>query len=95
MWTDAPDYPFAAQLVSLLLRNRLRNGYFRIALYSTASTNNAAYIIGGSNNPYFPNFMANDGYSTIIAEFKNGEWSKLGNLGTFSKFCRIDGALCQ
>ena len=95
MWTDAPDYPFAAQLVLLLLRNRLRNGYFRIALYSTASTNNAAYIIGGSNNPYIPNTMTNDGYSTIIAEFKNGEWSKLGDLGTFSKCCRRNHALSQ
>ena len=67
-----------------MLRNELRNCTFRIALYSTASTKNAAYIIGGADKPYNPSFMSDDGYSKIIAEFKNGQWSKLGDLGMFS-----------
>ena len=56
---------------------------FRIALYSTASTENAAYIIGGSDKPYIPDVWSDDGYSTTIAEYKNGQWSKLGDLEWF------------
>ena len=43
----------------------------RIFVYSTASTDEAAYIIGG--------YQGSD-YSPIIAEFKNEQWRKLGDL---------------
>ena len=36
--------------------------------YSSAATEEAAYIIGGSS------------FSPTIAEFKNGQWRKLGDL---------------
>ena len=43
----------------------------RISNYATASTDSAAYIIGG--------FNGDDKVSTI-AEFKNNKWRKIGNL---------------
>ena len=42
--------------------------FSRIYSYSTASTSEAAYIIGGANT------------RNIIAEFKNGSWGQLGTL---------------
>ena len=39
--------------------------------YSTAATDEAAYIIGG--------YQGSD-YSSTIAEFKNEQWRKLGDL---------------
>ena len=39
--------------------------------YSTAATDEAAYIIGGYNG---------SSYSSTIAEFKNDQWRKLGDL---------------
>jgi len=41
-----------------------------ISHYSTTSTSSAAYIIGGFVSP------------TTIAEFKHGQWSKVGDLST-------------
>ena len=51
---------------------------FRIYGYATASTDSAAYIIGG----------VGDGYETVstIAEYKNNKWRKFGDL-TNKKFC--------
>ena len=43
----------------------------RISLYATASTNIAAYIIGGWNGSKSV---------TTIAEFKNDNWRNIGNL---------------
>ena len=45
--------------------------------YSTAATDEAAYIIGGyqGNGGYYS-------YSPTIAEFKNDQWRKLGDLKT-------------
>ena len=45
---------------------------FRIYGYATASTDSAAYIIGG----------VGDGYETVstIAEYKNNKWRKFGDL---------------
>ena len=43
----------------------------QIFAYSTAATDEAAYIIGGS---------AGSNYFTTIAEFKNDRWRKLGDL---------------
>ena len=44
----------------------------RITNYATASTDSAAYIIGG--------YLENRDSVTDIAEFKNGKWRKIGNL---------------
>ena len=44
---------------------------FRISHYATASTNIAAYVIGG--------YDGNKPVSTI-AEFKNNNWQNIGNL---------------
>ena len=44
---------------------------FRIWSYATASTDSAAYIIGG---------YGSSGKVSTIAEFKNNEWRKIGNL---------------
>ena len=44
---------------------------FRISNYATASTNIAAYIIGG---------LTESKRVTTIAEFKNNNWRNIGNL---------------
>ena len=44
---------------------------FRIWNYATASTDSAAYIIGGYNG---------DEKVSTIAEYKNNKWRKIGNL---------------
>ena len=49
---------------------------FRISSYGTASTDSAAYILGG---------FIGDGYSSLtristIAKFQNNEWQKIGDL---------------
>ena len=46
---------------------------FRIKDYSTAATDTAAYIIGGSVSWSF---------ESTIAEFKNNKWRKFGDLTT-------------
>ena len=43
---------------------------FRIYNYATASTDSAAYIIGG----------ADSGWVSTIAEYKNNKWRKFGDL---------------
>ena len=43
----------------------------RISHYATASTDSAAYIIGGWNGR---------GAVSTIAEYKNNKWRKIGNL---------------
>ena len=42
-----------------------------VSYYSTAATSDAAYVIGGYQD---------GSYSTTIAEFKNNQWRKLGDL---------------
>ena len=44
--------------------------YFSISHYSTTSTSSTAYIIGGFLSP------------NIIAQYKHGQWSKVGDLST-------------
>ena len=44
----------------------------RISNYATASTDSAAYIIGGRNGSWE--------YVSTIAEYKNNKWRKIGNL---------------
>ena len=43
----------------------------KIYVYSTAATDEAAYIIGG---------LQGSRYSRTIVQFKNDQWSKLGDL---------------
>ena len=49
---------------------------FRIYWYATASTDSAAYIIGGIGDGPSPDGVF---YSTI-AEYKNNKWRKFGDL---------------
>ena len=56
-WSDGPDYPFAER---------------NIAFYSTTSTKEAAYIIGGTST-------SPDSHQTI-AEFSNNTWRQIGSL---------------
>ena len=43
-----------------------------VSYYSTAATDEAAYVIGGH--------QGSSDYSTTIAEFKNDQWRRLGDL---------------
>ena len=45
----------------------------RISSYGTASTDSAAYIIGGYNH-------LKPSRTSIIAQFQNNEWQKIGDL---------------
>ena len=47
------------------------NKLLRISHYATASTDSAAYIIGGYNG---------DDVVSTIAEYKNNKWRAIGNL---------------
>ena len=47
---------------------------FRIYWYATASTDSAAYIIGGLDGIYITNSVS------TIAEYKNNKWRKFGDL---------------
>ena len=49
---------------------------FRISGYATASTDSAAYIIGGIGG----------GLVSTIAEYKNNKWRKFGDLTKGRKF---------
>ena len=51
----------------------------RISNYATASTDSAAYIIGGYNGSG-PLGEMSSAYVSTIAEFKNNRWRKNGNL---------------
>ena len=50
----------------------------RISYYATASTDSAAYIIGG--------YVKNDGRVSTIAQYKNNKWLKIGDLKE-EKYC--------
>ena len=52
----------------------------RISGYSTASSSDAAYIIGGLDEPNGQCFANFDCTREIIAAFKNGAWSQFGTL---------------
>ena len=45
--------------------------FSRVFVYSTAATDDAAYIIGGTDG---------SSNSQTIAEFKNDQWRKIGDL---------------
>ena len=63
------SFPFT---VSLFLNFWFIFEIFRISNYATASTDSAAYIIGGYDS-------LDEGVSTI-AQFKNNKWLKIGDL---------------
>ena len=75
-WTRFPVCIVSKQLVLFAYSGFITNVTFRqVCYYSTAATDEAAYIIGG--------FQRNEGsshYSPTIAEFKNDQWRKLGDL---------------
>ena len=65
-WTDIIRlYCHSGFIINITLRQVLQ--------YSTAATDEAAYIIGGYQG-------SNSNYSPTIAEFKNDKWRKLGDL---------------
>ena len=49
--------------------------FYRICRYSTISTADAAYIIGGQTTDYLGVI-----YVSVVAEYKNDVWSKAGEL---------------
>ena len=57
--------------VSLVFNLSCISKILRISEYGTASTNSAAYILGGY---YY------DGRTSTIAQFQNNQWSKIGDL---------------
>merc|ERR1712113_565853 len=59
-WSTGPDYPF----------------HNSIYAYSTASTESAAYIIGGYDRGIITRYKS----VSIIAEYKNNGWRKFGDL---------------
>ena len=67
LWIVSNNYLRFVQYHSIYLNITLR----KICWYSTAATDEAAYIIGG---------FQNSNYSPTIAEFKNDRWRKLGDL---------------
>ena len=57
--------------VSLFFNRCYISEILRIVNYGTASTDSAAYIIGG---------YGGDGRISTIAQFQNNEWQKIGDL---------------
>ena len=49
--------------------------HFRIGVYSTTSTDESVFIIGGTSGNY-PSYVE----LSTIAEYKNGKWRKVGNM---------------
>ena len=68
-WTRLSICNVSYQLIlsTFFIETKLRKIYW----YSTAATDEAAYIIGGYQG---------SNYSPTISEFKNDQWRKLGNL---------------
>ena len=65
-----------SKLIYFQFSKNLKNNNFSIYLYSTASTEDAVYIIGGWSSidgTY-------GGSLQTIAEFKNGRWSIIGQM---------------
>ena len=60
-----------SKLIYFQFSKNLKNNNFSIYQYSTASTEDAVYIIGGSSS---------NGVVRTIAEFKNGRWSRIGQM---------------
>ena len=60
--------------VSLYFNSKCISYIFRISNYGTASTDSAAYILGG----YY--YLDGNHRTSTIAQFQNNEWLKIGNL---------------
>ena len=74
-WVTSIDYPFHPRLelfpmFQIGIRNQYFELYFSIFGYSTASTDTAAYFIGG----YY------EGRVSTIAKYDDFGWSKIGDL---------------
>ena len=52
----------------------------RITHYATASTDSAAYVIGGVTAQKRIRGVRTSGRVSIIAEYKNNRWQAIGNL---------------
>ena len=61
--------------VSLIFNCYFISCIFRISNYGKASTDFAAYILGGFIGPTYPNWR-----TSTIAQFQNNEWRKIGDL---------------
>ena len=60
--------------VSLVFNLSCISKILRISEYGTASTNSAAYILGG----YY--YLNGNKRTSTIAQFQNNQWSKIGDL---------------
>ena len=58
----------------------MTQGTFRISFYATASTEESVFVIGG---------YTGTGFTSTIAEFKNGSWARAGRLRKVSKLILI------
>ena len=63
--------PFCQVRYQISKRSLFIANLSRISYYSVASTNDAAFVIGG---------YTDSGYSDVIAQFKDNAWSLYGNL---------------
>ena len=65
---------FEIQLVeSYIICSRKLKFILRIRYYSTVSTDDAVLVIGGD--------FGSGSITSIVAEYKDGSWSNIGNLG--------------
>ena len=64
--------------VSLVFNLSCISKILRISNYGTASTDSAAYIFGGYWEEYDHDTFV--GQYSIIAQFQNNEWQKIGDL---------------
>ena len=58
----------------------MTHGILRISFYSTASTEESVFVIGG---------YTGNGFISVIAEFKDGSWTNAGRLRKVSKMILI------
>ena len=73
------NFPY---LLKILFTDRLISGdierkinyILRIGYYSTVSTDDAVLVIGGYDSDF----------SSVVAEYKDGSWNNIGNLGRAS-----------
>ena len=72
-WNDAANYPFARLDIKISKLAILMPFTSQIFYYSVASTNEAAFVIGGSQQD-------GSSYLEFIAQFKDNTWSLYGNL---------------
>ena len=74
-WKQAAEFPFSNlnRCVQVNYKSFTCNSIFSISCYTTASTDESVYIIGGYTN-------GSPSYISTIAEYKDGDWKNVGNL---------------